>query len=125
MYSVVYPESHFGGCSGMVPESNFGGFPGMVPERFRKRPIYHLRIYRGNLMRIRFPVALSAKIYVTLSVVLFDYFGGASKCLKDYVGFPHRAFLGFSESVRMRSIDSCVTESISVIVVTIWRWVMA
>ena len=94
----------------MVPESNFGGFPGMVPEWFRKRSMYRLRIYWCNLMRIRFPVALSAKICVILSVVLSSYFGGPCKCLKEYVGFPHGAFLGFPESVRMRSVDSCLSQ---------------
>ena len=113
MYSVVYPES------------NFGEFSGMVPEWFRKRSMYHRRISWCNLMRIRFPVALSAKVCVTLSVVFSSYFGGPCKCLKEYVGFPHGAFLGFPESVRMRSVDSCLTESISVIVVTIWLWFMA
>ena len=33
VYSVLYPES------------NFGGFSGMVPEWFQKRSIYRLRIY--------------------------------------------------------------------------------
>ena len=64
MYSVVYPES------------NFGGFSGMVPERFRKRSIHRLRIYWCNLMRIRFPVALSVKICVIRPVVLNSYVGG-------------------------------------------------
>ena len=77
MHSVVYPES------------NFGGFSGMVPEWFRKRSIYRLRIYWCNLMRIRFPVALSAKICVTLSIVLSSYVGGPSGCLDEYVSFPH------------------------------------
>ena len=125
MYSVVYPESNFGEFSGMVPESNFGGFSGMVPEWFRNRSMYHLRISWCNLMRIRFPVALSARVCVTLSVVLSGCFGGPCRCLKEYVGFPHGAFLGFPESVRMRSVDICLTESISVIVVTIWLCVMA
>ena len=125
MYSVVYPELNFGDFSGMVPESIFGGFSGMVPEWLRKRSMYHLRISWSNLMRIRFPVNLSAKICVTLSVVLSSYFGGPCKCLKEYIGFPHGAFLGFPEIVRMRSVDSCLTESISVFVVTIRLWVMA
>ena len=64
MYSVVYQES------------NFGGFSGMVPEWFRKRSIYRLRTYWCNLMKIRFPVASSAKICVTLSIVLSSYVGG-------------------------------------------------
>ena len=64
MYSVVYPES------------NFGGFSRMLLEWFRKRSMYRLRIYWGNLMRIRFPVAFSAKICVTLLVVLSSYIGG-------------------------------------------------
>ena len=64
MYSVVFPES------------NFGGFSGMVTEWFQKRSIYRLRINLCNLMRIRLPVALSAKICVTLSIVLSGYVGG-------------------------------------------------
>ena len=84
MYSVVYLES------------NFSDFSGMVPEWFRKRSMYCLRVYWDNLMRIRFPVALSANICVTLSVVLSSYFGkGQFKCLKEYVGFLHNTFLGF------------------------------
>ena len=125
MYFVVYPESNFVEFSGMVPESNFGGFSGMVPEWFRKRFMYHLTISWCKLMRIRFPVAFSAKVCVTLSVVLSSSFGGPCKCLKEYVGFPHGAFPGFPESVRLRSGDSCLTESISVIFVTIWFWVTA
>ena len=97
MYSVVYPESIVGEFSGMVPESNFGGFSGMVPEWFAKRSMYRLRVYWDNLMRIRFPVALSANICVTLSVVLSSYFGkGHFKCLKEYVAFLHNTFLGLS-----------------------------
>ena len=113
MYSVVYPES------------NFGGFSGMVPEWFWKRSIYRLRIYWCCLMRIRLSVALSAKVCVTLSVVLSSYVGGPSECLKKYVGFPHSTFLGFPESVCLRSDDGCGTESISVVVITIWLRVVA
>ena len=113
MYSVVYPES------------NFGGLSGMVPEWFRKRSIYRLRIYWCNLMRIQFPVALSAKICFNLSIVLSSYIGGPSECLKEYVGFPHSTFLGFPENVCMRSVDGCGTESISVVVITIWLRVVA
>ena len=125
MYSVMYPESNFGEFSGMVPEWFRNQILMDFPECIRKRSMYHLRIYWCNLMRIRFSVALSAKICVILSVVLNSYFGGPCKCLKEYVGFPHGAFPGFPESVRMRSVDSCLTESISVIVVTIWLWVVA
>ena len=126
MYSVVYPESDFGELfrngSGMVPESNFGGFSGMVPEWFRKRSMYRLRIH---LIRIQFPVALSANIRVTLCVVLSSYFGGPFKCLKEYVGLLHNPFLGLPENIRLCSGESCRTESISVVVVTIWLRVMA
>ena len=111
MYSVVYPES------------NFGGFSGMVAEWLRKRSMYHLRISWCSLMSIQFPVDLSANICVILSVVLSSYLGGPCKCLKEYVGFPHGAFPGFPGTVRMRSVNSCLTESISAIVVTIWLWV--
>ena len=31
----------------------------------------------------------------------------------------HNTFMGFPESVRMRSVDGCLTESISVVVITI------
>ena len=77
MYSVVFPES------------NFGGFSGMVPEWFRKRSIYRLRMYWGNLMRIQFPIAVSAKVCVIPPVVLNSYFGGFAKCFDEYVSFPH------------------------------------
>ena len=76
-------------------------------------------------MRIRFPVALSVKICFTLSIVLSSYVGGASECLKEYVGFPQSAFLGFPESVCMRSVDGCGTETISVVVITIRLRVVA
>ena len=117
MYSVVYPEL------------NFGGFSGMVPEWFQKRSIYHLRIYWGNLMRIQFPVTVSAKVCVILSVVLKSYFRGlcqvlGRKCKLSAYQF-HNTFLGFPESVRTRSVDDYLTESISVIVIKIWLRVMA
>ena len=37
----------------------------------------------------------------------------------------HNTFLGFPESVRRRSIAGYLTESISVVIFTIWLWVMA
>ena len=117
MYSVLYPES------------SFGGFSGMVPEWFRKRSIYRLRIYWGNLIRIQFPVAVSPKVCVFPSVVLNSYFGGLCQVLGRLCKFSayqfHNMFLGFPESVRMRTVDSCLTESNSVIVITIWLRVMA
>ena len=117
MYSVVYPES------------NFGEFSGMVPEWFRKRSIQRLRIYWGNLMRIQFPVAVSVKVCVIPSVVLNIYFGGLCQVLGRICKLSayqfHNSFLGFPESVRMRSVDSCLTESISFLVITIWLRVMA
>ena len=76
-------------------------------------------------MKIRFPVILSAKVCVTVSAVLSSYIGGPFKCLEDYVGFPHSKFLEFPESVRMRSVDGCWTESISIVFITIWLRVMA
>ena len=117
IYSVLYPES------------NFGGFSGMVPELFRKCSVYHLRICWGNLVRIQFPVAVSAKICVTPCVVLNSYFVGLFLVLGRICRLCayqfHNTFLGFPESVRMRSVDNCLTESISVIVITIWLQVMA
>ena len=77
MFSVVYPES------------NFGGFSGMVPEWFRKRSIYRLRIYWGNLMRIQFPIAVSAKVYVIHLECSIVTSGGSAKCLDEYVSFLH------------------------------------
>ena len=70
MFSVVYPELNFGEFSGMVPERFRNQILVDFAERFPKRSMYHLRISWCNLMRSRFPVALSAKICVTLSVVL-------------------------------------------------------
>ena len=117
MYSVVYPES------------NFGGFSGMVPEWFRKRSIYRLRIYWVNLISIQFPVTVSAKVCVIESVVFNSYFGGLCQVLGRICKLSayqfHNTFLGFPESVRMRPVDKCLTESISVIVITIWLRVMA
>ena len=37
----------------------------------------------------------------------------------------HRIFLGFPESIRMRSVDGYLAESISVVIITIWLRVMA
>ena len=37
----------------------------------------------------------------------------------------HNTFVGFPESVRMRSVDGYLTESTSVVIITIWLWVMA
>ena len=125
MYSVVYPESNCGEFSGMVPEWFRNQTLVDFPEWFRKRSMYHLRIYWCNLMKIRFPVTFSAKICVTLSVVLSSHFRGPCKCLKEYVGFPHGAFLGFPERVRLRSVESCWTDSISVVVITILLRVVA
>ena len=117
MFSVVYPES------------KFGGFSGIVPECFRKRSMYRLRIYWGNLIRIQFPVAASAKVCVIPSVLLNSYFGGLCQVIGRICKLSENqfrnTFLGFPESVRMRSVDSCFTESISVIVITIWLRVMA
>ena len=70
------------------------------------------------------PSALSAKIGVALSVVLINYFGGPFKCLEAYVGFLHNIFL-IPDNIRMCSGESCRTESVSVVVVTIWLRVMA
>ena len=57
----------------MVPESNFGGFlgngSGMVREAFHVSP-------EDIFDEDPFPSALSAKIGVTLSVVLIGHFGG-------------------------------------------------
>ena len=71
-------------------------------------------------MKIQFPVGVSAKTYSSPYVILNSCVGGPSKCLKENVSFPHKTFLEFPESVRMRSVDSCGTESISVVVITIW-----
>ena len=65
------------------------------------------------------------KIGVALSVVLSSYFGGPFKCMEAYVGFLHNIFLGFPENIRMCSGESCRTESVSVVVLTIWLRVMA
>ena len=102
----------------MVQESNFGGFSGMVPEAF------HVSL--EDIFDVDpIPSALSAKIGVALSVVLFTYFGGPFKCLEAYVGFLHNIILGLPEIIRMCSGESCRTESVSVVVVTIWLRVMA
>ena len=102
----------------MVPESNFGGFSGMVPEAFHVSP-------EDIFDEDSIPSALSAKIGVALSVVLISHFGGPFKCLVAYVGFLHNIFLGLPENIRMCSGESCRTESVSVVVVTIWLRVMA
>ena len=94
MYSVLYPESNFGRSSGLVL------------EWFRKRSIYRLRMCWGNLMRIQFPESVSAKICIPPSVVLNSYFGGPSKCLKEYVGFPHISSI--TRSWGFRKVYVCV-----------------
>ena len=89
----------------------------MVPEAFHVSP--------GDIFdEDPIPSALIAKIVVALSVVLISYFGGPFKCLEAYVGFLHNIFLGLPENIRMYSGESCRTESVSVVVVTIWLWVM-
>ena len=124
MYSVVYPESDFGIFSGMVPErfrnpnwSIFRNGSGMVPEEFHVSPE---DIFAENPI----PSALNAKTVVALSVVLNSYFGRPFKCLVAYVGFLHNIFLGLPENIRMSSGERYRTESISVVVVTIWLRVM-
>ena len=90
----------------------------MLPEAF---PVSPEDIFDEDPI----PSALSAKIGVALSVVLISYFGGPFKCLEAYVGFLHKVFLGLPENIRMCSGKSCWTESVSVVVVTIWLQVMA
>ena len=108
-------------CSVVYPELDFGKFSGMVPEWFRKRS----HVSPGDIFdEDPIPSALIAKIVVALSVVLISYFGGPFKCLEAYVGFLHNIFLGLPENIRMYSGESCGTESVSVVVVTIWLWVM-
>ena len=89
----------------------------MVPEAFHVSPedIFH---------EDPIPSALSAKIGVALSVVLISYFGGPFECLEEYVGFPQSIFLGLPENIRMCSGETCRTESVSEVVVTIWLRVM-
>ena len=118
MYPVVYPELDFGKYSGMVPESNFGEFSGMVPKVFHVSP-------EDIFAEDSIPSALSGKIGVALSVVLISYFWRPFKCLEAYVGFLHNIFLGLPENIRMCSGESCRTESVSVVVVTLWLRVMA
>ena len=129
MYSVVYPELDFGNFSRMVPEwfRNGSGIQfwwifrngsGMVPEAFHVSP-------EDIFDEDPIPSALSAKVGVALSVVLISYLGGPFKCLEAYVGFLHNIFLGLPENIRMCSGESCRTESVSVVVVTIWLRVTA
>ena len=53
-------------------------------------------------------VCAIAKIYIVPSVVLGSYFRTSSRRLKEYIDFSayqfHNTFLGFPESVRIRSI---------------------
>ena len=53
MYSILYPESKL---------LNF-------PEWFRKRSVYQLRIHKGVVMKIRFPVSLNNKFGAIRSLV--------------------------------------------------------
>ena len=101
----------------MVPESSFGGFSGMVPEAFHVSP-------EDIFDEDPIPSALSGKIGVSLSVVLISYFGGPFECLEEYVGFLHSILLGLPENIRMCCGESCRTDSVSVVVVTIWLRVM-
>ena len=90
----------------------------MVPEAFHVSP-------EAIFAEDSTPSVLSGKNGVALSVVLIRYFGGPFKCLEAYVGFLHNIFLGLPENIRMCSGGSCRTESVSVVVVTIWLRVMA
>ena len=94
-------------------------------EWFRKRSVYHLRIYSGVVMKTRSQVSANSKIGMIRSVVLNSYFRTTARRLKGYVGFSHKAFLGFSDSVCMRSVYSSGLDSISVIVFSIWLWIKA
>ena len=91
---------------------------GMVAEAFHVSPE---DIFDEDLI----PSALSAKNGVALSVVLISYFGRPFECLEEYVGFLHSIFLGLPENILMCSGESCRTESVIVVVVTIWLRVMA
>ena len=73
MYSVLYLESKL---------TNF-------PDWFRKRSVYHFRVYNGIVAKVRFPVSAKAKNGITRSVVLNSYFRKAAKRLKEFVGFSH------------------------------------
>ena len=90
----------------------------MVPEAFHVSP-------EDIFDEDPIPSALSAKIGVALSVVLISYFGGPIECLEEYVGFLHSIVLELPENIRMCSGESCRTESVSLVVVTIWLRVMA
>ena len=61
---------------------------GMVPEEFHVSP-------EDIFDEDPIPSALSAKITVTLFVVLSRYFGGPFKCLEEYVGFLRNILVGF------------------------------
>ena len=107
----------------MFPESNLVDFP----KWFRKRSLYHVRIYEGVLMKIRFPVSASARIGMLRSVMLNSCFRETARRLKEYAKCPHKfrnTFLDFPESVRMRSVDGSGTELITEIIVTFWLWIM-
>ncbi len=114
---VNFPE-WFRNGSGIQFWWIFWNGSGMVPEAFHVSP-------EDIFDEDSIPSVLSAKISVSLSVLLTSYFGGQSECLEEYFGSLHILFLGIPENIRICSGYGCRTESISVVVVTIWLWVMA
>ena len=76
-------------------------------------------------MRIKCPVSANAKNGFTRCVVLKSCLKKTLERLCRFSAYHfHNTLLGFLESVRMRSLDGCLTESLSVVVITIWLWVM-
>ena len=112
MYSVLYPELNLGGVSGMVPET--------------------LRISSEDILGQcdEHPVPSICKCQNLYYIVcgaqcLFrDYFKALERICRRSAYQFHSTFLRFSESVRMRSQDGCLTQSISVVVIKIWLWAM-
>ena len=79
-------------------------------------------------MRIQYAVSAIAKSCITRSVVLNSYLGKTFKRFERICRFSayqfHNTFLGFPDSARKRFLDGCGTKLISVVVITIWFWVM-
>ena len=85
----------------------------VFPVWFRKRSVYHLRIFWGVVIEMRFPVSASAKVSVNQSVVLDSCLRKIARSLEECVGFSHISSVTRSQDfrkVRMRSVDRSGTD---------------
>ena len=115
-----YPRNTGNFCmfSVLLPELNFGRFSGMVPETFRISSHDILGrcdedlISRNCKSQNRYDLICSAQKLLQKSCQVLERI-----CRLSAYQF-HHTFPKFPDSVRMRSVDGSVTESISVVNIT-------